>query len=307
VAWLERGAAGCTVRVRTGNSTRTLASARGGCLLTPPAYDLALARGRAAWGGYVEVRCSEFTAAVYGPAFTEEIAGDCLGYRTSFRGLATDGRDFYYSLLDTKPPGGDSPDCGSGGGCRWQLAGGRVMRIAGSRSVPVAGLPAAALIAGAPGRLALVAPARTGSSGGEIDWPRAATIGKVEIRDPARRRVVASFRPRGIVRAVALGGSRAVVLVQQGGRLRIEWYDAGRGVRLGSKPAPARTTRALSTDGHYVAFAAGNTVRALDLETRRQRIVRRAASEPLAVSVLRGQVVWAEHGARGGRVLATSL
>src|SRR5207248_10092513 len=114
----------------------------------------------AAGGGYDEVRCSETTAAVYttmrsGARLVQEIPGDCLGYGTSFQGLVTDGRSFFYALLETSPKP-DSSRCGEGGRCRWMLAGGRVVRFAGAGPATVQGLPPAALIAGAAGRLALV-------------------------------------------------------------------------------------------------------------------------------------------------------
>lgn len=269
-----------------------------------------LAGGRAAWGGYVEVRCSEFTAVVDATVNghsrrVDQIDGDCLGYRTSFRGLASDGTSFFYSLLDTKPPGDDSLQCGEGGACHWRLAGGRVVRIAGMRPVTVRGLPPAALLAGANGRLALVEPSRSGSasrSDNGFDWPRAARNGKVEIRNSSTTALESSFRPRGTVRAVALSANRAVVLVESDAGLRTEWYDADAGARLGSVAVPRSTAHRLSTDGHYVAFAAGKTVRVLDLTTGAQRIVRRP-QEPVGLSVRAGRLVWGENGSRGGRIL----
>jgi hypothetical protein len=174
-----------------------------------------------------------------------------------------------------------------------------VKEIFGKQGLPVPGLPAAALIAGAPGRLALVQPATRGSSSGAIDWPRAKPGGKVEIRDSSTRRLVASFRPRGTVRAVALSPTRAAVLAQRGTRQRIEWYDARSGGRLGSAAAPPGTARALSTDGRFVALTVGKTVRLLDLRSGVQRTLRRAATQPIGVSVLAGRVVWAE----GRRIL----
>jgi hypothetical protein len=290
-----------------GGAATSLRYARG-CLPGPPAQDLALTGGRAAWGGYTEVRCSETTAAVYATVGTrarlvQEISADCLGYRTAFQGLATDGRAFYYSLLETRPPGDNSLDCGNGGACHWQLAGGRVMRIAGGRAVPVRGLPPTALIAGTPGRLAAVEPARRASSSGAVDWPRAAEDGLVEVFDTRSGNAVASFRSHGVIRAIALAARRVVVLVGHGKANRFEWNDADTGARLGFVAAPPDTARALSTDGRYVAFVAGRTVRALDLRTGKARVVRRAPTQPIAVSILSGRLVWAE----GRRILTATL
>jgi hypothetical protein len=174
-----------------------------------------------------------------------------------------------------------------------------VKEIVGNQGVPVPGLPAAALIAGAAGHLALVQPAARASTGGAIDWPRAAVDGKVQIFETADRQVAASFRPGGRVRAVALSTTRCVVLAETRGTRRIEWYEPLTGRRVGSAVAPPGTAPGLSIDGRYVAFTAGKTVRVLDLRTRVQRTVRSARAVPVGVSVLAGRIVWAE----GRRIL----
>jgi hypothetical protein len=174
-----------------------------------------------------------------------------------------------------------------------------VKQVVGNQGVPVPGLPAAALIAGAPGHLALVQPAARASTSGAIDWPRAAVDGKVEVVDTSDRHVTPTFRPRGRMRAVALSATRCVVLVEAQAKRRIEWYDARTGKRLGSAVAPPGTALGLSTDGRYTVFAAGKSVRVLDLATGVQRTVRRASTVPVAVSVLAGRIVWAE----GRRIL----
>jgi hypothetical protein len=311
VAWLEATAAGCRLRVHplAGGAGRVLRYAHG-CL--PTEHDLALAGGRAAWGGYEEVRCSDTHAAVYATdnsraRLVQEIPGDCLGYGTSYQGLATDGSSFFASLLVTSPKPASSR-CGDGGPCRWRLAGGRIVRIAGSKLVTVAGLPPTALLAAADGRVGLVAPAKTFSSNGRgaFDWPRAAENGSVEIRDTSSTRVVTSFHPLGIVRAVALSATRAAVLVDAKATLRIEWYDSDSGARYGAVTVPRSTARKLSTDGRFAAFAAGKTVRVLDLETGVQRVVARATSEPVGLSVRAGRLVWGENGARTGRIVSAA-
>ena len=306
VAWLESTASGCRLRIQTSNSrsTRTFRYAEG-CL---PDQDLALTTHSAAWGGYEEVRCSETTAAVYAETnqrsrLVQEIPGDCLGYGTSFQGLVSDGSSFFYSLLMTSPKPFSSR-CGEGGACFFRLAGGRIMRITGSRPLPVRGLPPAVLLAASNGRIALVAPTRRGESNGHgaLDWPRAALDGGVQIRSTSSGSLVGSFRPAGLVRSVSLSAYRAVVLVQSGQGRRIEWYDADSGIRLGAAPVPSATA-AISTDGRFVAFATRTTVFVLDLETGAQRLLRHATGDVVSVSVDGGRVVWAENIASTARIL----
>jgi hypothetical protein len=289
LAWIAQGKEGCVLRVRS-SSGATGSRPLPACVL--PDADLVFAAGRWAWGGYEEVRCSETTAAVYvgtdtGGKLVREIPGDCLGFGTAFQGLASDGRSFWYSLLQTRPKP-DASRCGDGGPCRWRLAGGTLVRIGGGE---VSGLPPAALVAGAAGRLALVQAAATASSNGreQFDWPRPALDGRVDVRDTATGRLVASFRPHGIVRAVALSAIRAVVLVQRGRTLRIEWYDSDTGRKLGSVIEPEAFR--LATDGRLVAFSAGGTVRVLDLEAGTQRVVGRG-EDVTGVSVRGHLVVW---------------
>jgi hypothetical protein len=312
VGWLEAGPAGCLFRVRplAGGPTRSLRYARG-CL--PVEHDLVLAGRRAAWGGFEEVRCSDTHAAVYGTAgsaarLVQEVPGDCLGYGTSYQGLATDGTSFFYSLLATRPKPLSSR-CGEGGPCRWQLAGGRVVRIAGSRPATVRGLPPAALIAGSPGRVALVQPAPAASSNGRgaVDWPRVATDGKVEVRETRRGRLVSSFSPRGTVRAVALSSTRAAVLIEAAGRTELAWYDADSGAHLRTVVVPRSTARRLSTDGRFVALAVGKTIWIVDLKTGAQRVAIRRAVTAVGLSVEAGRLVWGENGRQAGRILAVRL
>lgn len=296
VAWLTSGATGCTLTLRAGGASHTVRYADG---CSPGAQDLALANATAAWGGYQEVRCSETYAEVHtGTAsrthLVQTIDGDCLGFGTSYQGLAGDGTSFYYALLDTKEP--PTRNCGDVGHCHWQLQGGEILRIAGGKARRVPGLPAAALIAGAPGLLALVQPARAAvSSGKSFDWPRAATNGKVSIYDTKSGRVVASFAPRGTVRAVAVSPTRAVVLVQAGSAWRLEWYDARSGARLGSAPVPPST--GLATDGNVAAYAAGNSVRVLDLTTAASKLVARTAGPAVGLSIDAGRLLWGERAA----------
>ena len=307
VAWLESSAAGCRLGTLSGGTPRFVRYLRA---CSPGPNDLALVGTRAAWGGYQDVRCTEFVAEVFaenGAAahLVQDVDGDCLGYRTSYRGLAADGKSFFYALLDTKPPAASS-SCGNGGGCHWQLAGGRVMRISGARAAAVPGLPPAALIAGDAGRVAIVAPATAASSNGRtFDWPRAATNGDVQIRDSTSARLLASFRTDGVARAVALSQRLAAVLVQVGSGLRLEWYDAGSGRRLGSASVPRSTAQSVSTDGRFIVFSVGNSIRALDTAAGGKTTVRwRGSRPPVGLSVRAGRVVWGEDVGATARILS---
>jgi hypothetical protein len=108
------------------------------------------------------------------------------------------------------------------------------------------------------------------------------------------------------VRAIALSATRVAVLVEAGRARRIEWYDADSGARLGATPVPGSAAGRLSTDGRFVAYAAGKTVRVLDLETGTQRIVRHATSEPVGLSVDAGRLVWGENTSTRGRVFTAA-
>jgi hypothetical protein len=305
VTWLAWSGSACRLAVRTATGATRLTKVRP-CGALP--HDLAVAGGSTAWGGYEDVRCSETEATVQTPsALVAEIPGDCRGFGTSYQGLATDGTSVFYAVLTTKnPPPGTR--CGDGGPCRWTLLGGRIMRIAGDKAQPVTVLPGAALIAGAPGRLALVQPATAASSSGRsFDWPRAATNGAVVVYDTGAHRPVTAFRPDGIVRAIALSPARAVVLVQQGKDFQIDWYDALTGVRRGSAPVPRAVAHMLATDGRVVAYAVGRSIRVLDLGKLASRIVGKAASPPVGLSIASGRLVWGENTAERGRVVSVPL
>jgi hypothetical protein len=96
---------------------------------------------------------------------------------------------------------------------------------------------------------------------------------------------------------------RAAVLVQSPEGLAIEWYDIDTGMRLGRAPVAPSTAWRLSTDGRFVAFAAGAAVRVLDLETGRQRLVAKAEGKPVGLSVQAGRLVWGENARLAGRIV----
>jgi hypothetical protein len=308
IAWLQASPDGCRFRIRA-RSAKTIRSIKYASTCNPFDHELLLAGGKAAWGGNDEVLCGETYAAVYAVAgkrvrLVQKIPEDCLGFGSSLRGLVSDGRFFYYNVLRTvRPP--SAWQCGEGGVCRWQLVGGRIVRIDGSRPVALRGLPPTVMFAVQAGRIALVEPLRKVSSNGSGagGWPRAARNGKVEIRSLATGRVEASFRPEGIVRAVALTPSRALVLVEYLGSRTLESYDIRTGRLVKSIHVP-QGMRRLAVDGNRVAFAFHSRVRVLDLSTGRDRVVAEAAVNPVGLSFKRGLVVWGENRNKFARIVA---
>jgi hypothetical protein len=265
-----------------------------------------LAGSQVAWGGYEDVRCSETFADVYALSgarakLVQELNGDCFGSSLAYQGLVSDGSVLLYSVLDSSRSGAN---CGNGGPCRFRLLSGRTVRIAGTRPAPVAGLPPAALLAASGGRIALVPPTRsyTWAGRGSLDWPRAAVNAPVQVRTTTTHAVVSSFTPHGTVRALALSATRAVVLLDTGQGLAIEWYDAGSGARLGHVSVPRSTAHELSTDGRTVAFAVGKSVRVLDLGTAAQHVLAQATGTPVGLSVVAGRIVWGENTATKGDI-----
>lgn len=311
VAWLQRTSSGCGLRVRPFGDRRTRA-VNYASTCAPNEHDLVLARGRAAWGGYDELQCGKTYAAVFAAAgsrrqLVQKIPGDCFGFGTSYRGLVSDGDSFYYALLETLKPF-SAWRCGEGGACRWRVTGGRIVRIDGGRAVKLKGFPPTTMVAAAAGRVALVEPLRFASSNGTggVNWPRAARNGKVEVRSLRTGTVVTSFRPQGIVRAVALSATRAVVVVEYLGSRTIESYDLRSGRRQRAV-AVAQSTRRIATDGHFVAFVARGNILLLDLDTGRERFISSTRTFPTGLSIRGGRLVWAENGPSTARVLTASV
>lgn len=309
IAWLSWKDFHCTLTIRGPRGAEHAASV-GSC--APAAHDLVLAGGAAAIGGYEDVRCSETDAmvrVVRPPArahVVQQIYGDCRGYATAYQGLAGDGTSFYYALVTTRTP--TTLNCGNGGPCSWRLGSSEVVRVAGTKKVPLRGVQGAALLAGADRRLALVEPATAAHSDGKtFDWPRAAANGKVAVYDTTSGRLVASFAPNGVVRALALSPTRAVVLVQDGAAFAIEWYDAATGAALGHAKVPPSTGRTLATDGRTAAYAVGSSVRVLDLSSGATTLVAHTAGPPVGLSLDGGRLAWGEGTAEHGLVRSVTL
>ena len=302
VAWLQWSPDGC--RLRFGSPTsKAIRSVRYAASCNPLFHDLVLARGGAAWAGDDEITCGRMYATVYAyaggrPRLVQRIPRDCYGFGRSLRGLATDGRAFYYNVFETIKPA-SAWQCGGGGGCSWELGRGHLVRIDGSRPVALRRLPPTVMFAVSAGRVLLVQPLRASSTSG--GWPRAARNGRVEVRDLATGRVQASFRPEGIVRSVALTPSRAVVLVELNGLRSVETYDARSGRLIRSVSAPL-SLRRLPPDGNLVPYAVNDQIRVFDVSTGETSVVAETKLNPIGLSIRGRWVAWGENRTKFARI-----
>lgn len=312
IAWLQWSPDGCFLRIRARGS-KAIRSVKYAPTCNPLFQDLVLSRGRAVWGGDNEVICGKTSAAVYifagsRPRLVQKLRRDCLGFGPSLRGIISDGRSFYYNVFKTaRPP--SASQCGDlGGVCRWQLAGGQIVRVDGSRRVALRGLPPTVMFAVRAGRILLVQPLREMASNGNGagGWPRAARDGRVEVRDVATGRLEASFRPQGIVRSVALTPTRALVLVELNGARTVEAYDLRTARRAAAVTAPV-SLRRLTLDGNLVVLPVNDQVSVFDLTTGRRRVVARTRFNTVGLSIRNGLVVWGENRNKFARIVAAPV
>ncbi len=304
VAWLQWSPDGCLLRIRA-RASKAIRSVRYAARCEPYVHDLLVAGRRAVWAGDDEVTCGKTYATVHTlagnrPRLVQKLPRSCLGFGPSLRGLAGDGRSFYYNVFRTvQPP--SALDCGNlGTVCRWQLGRGSIVRIAGSRPVVLRDLPTSVMFAVAAGRIVLVQPLRESfTSGG---WPRAARNGRVEVRDLDSGRLEAVFRPQGIVRSVALSPTRALVLVELNGLRTIESYDVRTGRRVRVLDAPL-SLRRLAPDGNLVPYVVNDQIRVLDLVSGVSSVVAETKLNPIGLSIRNGWVVWGENRTTFARIV----
>jgi hypothetical protein len=304
VAWLQWSPEGCRLRIRPRVGT-TIRSVRYATKCNPFFHELVIAGRRAAWAGDDEVVCGKMYATVYAlagrrPHLVQRIPRDCYGFGPSLRGLASDGRAFYYNVFKTVRPA-RAWQCTGGGACSWELGRGHIARIDGSRPVALRGLPPTVMLAVAAGRILLVQPLRESSSSG--GWPRAARNGKVELRDLATGRLEASFGPEGIVRSATLTSTRALVLVELNGLRSVETYDVRTGRRLRSISAPL-SLRRLAPDGNLVPYVVNDQIRVFDIATGGTSVVAETKLNPVGLSIRNGWVVWGENRTNFARIRA---
>jgi Tol biopolymer transport system component len=87
----------------------------------------------------------------------------------------------------------------------------------------------------------------------------------------------------------------------------LELFDSRTGRALGSVALPPQTADDPKASGWTVVFRTGTTIRALDARTKRMRVLARARTTPIGLSIDGRRVAWAENGGRVARIRAVML
>jgi hypothetical protein len=282
------------------------------CAPTQIPHLLALAGRRVLWGE--EQGGSTYQEWVYTAALDDRRAR----YLTEFQGIdgdhfpfaifTGDGTLLAYAWARTAIVMGDSedePECWQDADvpCLYRVTGGAAWRVVDGRKIRIPAVPPPFAFAASAGRIAVVPADRTESQA----WrPRPVAGGPVEIRDAETGALTATFAPAGTVRALALAGRSAAVLVGGADGTRIERYDSRTGTLVGATTVPPETAAALDVHGSRVVYRVGRSIRLFDGAGTTSRLWA-SRRTPLGLSIEGRRVLWATNGRRGGRIFALTI
>jgi hypothetical protein len=204
----------------------------------------------------------------------------------NIQGLAARGRLAAYGKLDwtsTYCPG--NPDTGTE-----TLTGGGVytLPLPGGHPQQLVGTPPPAFIGLSTTRLALV-PYNL-SSPPVNALPSA--LPEIQVWNLATRSPERTIPETGVIRALAMGGDRIVVMVDEAGGRRIDCFSASTGLRTTSRAISTEAMPALAVSYHWIVYTVGRTIRVLNSRTNAIRTVATLAHPPWQVLAARGKAIW---------------
>ena len=118
--------------------------------------------------------------------------------------------------------------------------------------------------------------------------------------------MVSRFLPTAHPDDVALSRYVAATLSRGKRSARLELFDTRSGRRLGTASLPRRAA-SVSISGSAVVFVSGRQIWALDVRTRKPRLVTRATADPIGLSIEGNRIAWAENLRRSSRIRAVFL
>lgn len=134
--------------------------------------------------------------------------------------------------------------------------------------------------------------------------PHASAKMPIEVVRAGNGSRISSVVPRGVPLAIALSPHLLAALERTPIGLRLAWYDRATGRPAGSIPVPQGTAPSLSATDRTIVFRVGRSIRSVTAATSRLRLLARAASTPIGLSIEGRRVAWAENLRSGARIRA---
>ncbi|MDX6486092.1 MAG: hypothetical protein QOF43_1245, partial [Gaiellaceae bacterium] len=137
--------------------------------------------------------------------------------------------------------------------------------------------------------------------------PIAAANLPIEVIDANSGHTLSRVTPQGTPLALALA-SRTLAMLERGSHgVRLAWYARANGAPLGSVPVSVAASPELTASDRVVVFRVGRSIRAVDLGTRKVRVLAKAAATPVDLSLEGTRLAWAENLVSGARIRALYL
>lgn len=217
-------------------------------------------------------------------------------------GVAGAGDTLAYSAVDVEYV--DPLGCASGGSCKKKIAAGGIQLVSGGHATALLGSSPALDLAVSAGRIAFVEATTVDRKSGAPAPSRSAAI---EVTDAQDGTLVSQAQPVGFPLAIALSARMLAVLTRSNGTDQISWYDAEDGVEIGSVGVPGNTALQIAANDHEVVFRVGRTIRGIALATGQIRILARATTDAVGLSIARGRLVWADNSGNTSLIQALIL
>jgi hypothetical protein len=129
----------------------------------------------------------------------------------------------------------------------------------------------------------------------------------VPIEDVSTGTIISQAKPVGVPLAIGLSSHVLAILSRNVHFLRLSWYDAATGKKLGGIGVPVQTAPALAVNDQFVVFRFGRSLRALVLATRHVHPLGETAVNYLGLSLDQSRLVWAENHKTYGLIRALSI
>jgi hypothetical protein len=309
IAWFSSGAQACdSVRVLSpGTPDRSLPQPSSGSMtchwdLTDGQPQLAFAAGMstALWTLH-ESGPAPFdwvlAASVGGPERQiERLAHASDGTGKWLGGVAGAGRTLAYSWDDVEYV--DKLACLSGGSCRRKIADGGIGIVTRTGDQPLPGAKPALQLAASTGRIAYIPATRV-----LANHPGASENNFVYVVDGVDGTALGRASVRGVPAAVALSPHVLAVLTQSGPHDRISWFSpTGDSTKLGSVLVSRRAATQLAASDQLIVYRVDRTLYTISTATGQIRKLVKTGSDPVGLTLKKGQLVWAENHGSGGRL-----